>query len=157
MFRDITTLLQNPQAFQKAVDLFAERYKDADIDVIAGPESRGFIFGAALAYKMGKSFALVRKPGKLPGETVSEEYTLEYGTDKIEMHKDAVKEGQKVLLIDDLIATAGTAVAAANLIKKLGGEIVECAFLVELPELGGRKRLEDAGLKAFSLVEFEGE
>lgn len=157
MFRDITTLLQNTEGFKAMIKLFVERYKDTEIDVIAGIESRGFITGAILAHELGKSFVLIRKPGKLPAETVSEEYKLEYGTDKIEIHTDAVKKGDKVLLVDDLLATGGTMNAACSLIKKLGGEVVECSFIVDLPDIGGRKKLEDAGYKIFNLVEFEGD
>ena len=157
MFRDITTLLKDTEGFNHMIDLLVERYKDMQIDIVTGIESRGFITGAVLAYKLGVGFVPIRKPGKLPAETVSEEYELEYGKDKIEMHTDSISKGDKVLLVDDLVATAGTATAAANLIKKLGGEIVECSFIVDLPELGGKKKLEDQGLKVFSLVEFEGE
>lgn len=157
MFRDITTLLKDKEGYNHMIDLLVERYKDMDIDVIAGIESRGFITGSALANRLGIGFVPIRKPGKLPAETVSEEYSLEYGTDKIEIHKDAIQPGTKVLLVDDLIATGGTCTAAANLIKKLGGELIECSFIVDLPELGGKKKLEQAGYKVFNLVEFEGE
>lgn len=157
MFRDITTLLQDAQSFTHMIDLLYERYKDSNLDAIVGIESRGFIVGAALAHKLGLGFIPIRKKGKLPAETVNEEYTLEYGTDKIEIHKDALTPGQKVLLTDDLIATGGTALAACNLIKKIGGEIAECCFIVDLPELKGKQKLEDAGYKTFALVEFEGE
>jgi len=131
--------------------------EDKKIDLVAGIESRGFIFGSVLAYKLGVGFIPIRKPGKLPAETISEEYKLEYGTDKIEIHKDAIKKGDKVLLCDDLVATSGTAVAACNLIRKCGGEIVECVFIIELPDLGGREKLENKNLKVFSLIKFEGE
>jgi len=157
MFRDITTLLKDKEGFNHMVDLFVQRYKDKKIDVVAGIESRGFIIGAALAHRLGIGFVPLRKPGKLPAETVSEEYQLEYGKDKIEIHKDAIEKGNKVLLVDDLIATGGTALAACNLIKRLGGEIIEASFIVDLPDLGGKKRLENAGYKAFYLVEFAGE
>ena len=157
MFRDITTLLKDKEGYNHMIKLLVERYKDMEIDVIAGIESRGFITGAVLAHRLGIGFVPIRKPGKLPAETVSEEYELEYGKDKIEIHKDAIPEGSKVLLVDDLVATSGTAVAAANLIKNLGGEIVECSFIVELPDLGGREKLEKKGLKVFSLVQFEGD
>lgn len=157
MFRDITTLLKDKQGFNHMINLFVKRYEGMDIDVIAGIESRGFITGAVLANRLGIGFVPIRKPGKLPGETVSEEYELEYGKDKIEIHKDAVSQGTKVLLVDDLIATGGTALAACNLIKKLGGEVVECSFIVDLPDIGGKKRLLDAGYKVFNLVEFEGD
>lgn len=157
MFRDITTLLKDKDEYNRMIALFAERYKNQKIDVVAGIESRGFITGSVIAHKLGIGFVPIRKPGKLPAETVSEEYDLEYGKDKIEIHKDAIHKGTKVLLVDDLIATGGTALAACNLIRKLGGEIVECCFIIDLPDLGGKKKLESAGHKAFSLVEFEGE
>ncbi|MBW2966548.1 adenine phosphoribosyltransferase [Candidatus Woesearchaeota archaeon] len=157
MFRDITTLLKDKEGYNHMIDLLVERYKDMKVDVVAGIESRGFITGSVLAHRLGVGFVPIRKPGKLPAETVSEEYELEYGKDKIEVHTDAINKGDKVLLVDDLVATSGTAVAAANLIKKLGGEIVECSFIVELPDLKGREKLEKKGLKVFSLVQFEGE
>ena len=155
MFRDITTLLIDSEGFKKVIDILEERYKNRKIDVIAGIESRGFVVASALAARLNKGVALLRKPGKLPYETVREEYELEYGKDAIEIHKDAIKSGQSVLLLDDLIATGGTAVAACNLIEKLGGKIEEAAFIIELPELRGRQRLEK--WRVFSIVEFEGE
>jgi len=155
MFRDITTLLKDPQGFKETIDLLYDRYKDKKIDKVVGIESRGFIFGAPLAYLLGCGFVPVRKPGKLPAECESEEYTLEYGKDKIEIHKDAIEKGDNVLIVDDLIATAGTANAARNLIKKLGGKLVECAFIVELVDLRGRDKLK--GENIYSVVEFEGE
>ena len=133
MFRDITTLLQDGEAFKHACNEMYKRYKDMKIDVVVGIESRGFVFGSVLAYLLGVGFVPVRKPGKLPYKTVSEEYEKEYGKDKIIMHSDSIKKGQKVLLVDDLIATGGTAAAAARLIEKLGGEVIECAFLIDLP------------------------
>jgi len=154
MFRDITTLLQDAEGFEAVVRVLEKRYKDQEIDAIAGIESRGFILASALAARIGKGVVLIRKPGKLPAETISEEYELEYGTDKIEIHKDAVKPGQKILLMDDLIATGGTCAAAGNLIEKLGGEVIETAFIVELPELGGRKKLR---WPIYKIVDFEGE
>jgi len=157
MFRDITTLIKNPKAFSYVIEKFAERYKDKQIDKIAGIESRGFIFGSALANRLGIGFVLVRKPGKLPAETITEEYDLEYGKDKVEIHKDAINEGDKVLIVDDLLATGGTMLATCNLINKLGGKIVECAFVINLPEIGGCKKLENAEYKLFSLIEFEGD
>ncbi len=157
IFRDITSLLKDKEGYNHMIDLLVERYKDKEIDVVAGIESRGFITGAVLAHRLGLGFVPIRKPGKLPGETASEEYELEYGKDKIEVHKDAIPEGSRVLLVDDLVATAGTCGAAANLIKKLGGKIVECSFIVELPALKGREKLEKKGLSVFSLVQFEGE
>jgi adenine phosphoribosyltransferase len=155
MFRDITTLLKDPEGFRETIDLLYERYKDKKIDKVVGIESRGFIFGAPLAYLLGCGFVPVRKPGKLPAECESEEYTLEYGKDKIEIHKDAIDKNDNILIVDDLIATAGTASAARNLIKKLGGKIVECAFIVELIDLRGRDKLR--GERIYSVVEFEGE
>jgi len=157
MFRDITTLLKDADGFKKTIEIFYQRYKDTKPDAVVGIESRGFITGAVLAEKLGVGFIPIRKPGKLPGATVSEEYQLEYGTDKIEIHKDAISEGDKILLVDDLLATGGTATAACNLIKKLGGEIIECSFIVDLPDIGGKKKLESAGYKVFNLVEFEGD
>ncbi len=157
MFRDITTLLKDSEGFNRMVNLLVERYKEVKIESVVGIESRGFIVGGVLAHKLNVGFIPIRKPNKLPAETISEEYELEYGKDKIEIHKDAISQGNKVLLVDDLIATGGTALAACNLIKKLGGEIIECCFIIDLPDLGGKKKLEDAGNKVFSLVEFEGE
>jgi 5'-methylthioadenosine phosphorylase len=157
MFRDITTLLKDTEGMNRVVEIFYERYKDKQIDVIAGIESRGFIIGGILANKLGVGFVPIRKPGKLPFETIKEVYELEYGTDAIEIHKDAIKYGQNVLLIDDLIATGGTALAACNLIRKLGGKVVECGFIIDLPDLKGREKLERANQSVFSIVEFEGE
>ena len=156
MFRDITTILQNKEGFAYVIDRFCERYRGKEIDVVVGIESRGFIFGAAVAYKLGCSFVPVRKEGKLPYHTTKEEYALEYGNAAVEIHKDAVAQGQRVLIVDDLIATGGTCVAAINLVKKLGGKIVECAFAVELPDLLGREKIEKLGYNVFSLVEFGG-
>ncbi len=155
MFRDITTLIKDPEGLKETIDLLYERYKDKKIDKVVGIESRGFIFGAPLAYLLGTGFVPVRKPGKLPAECVSEEYTLEYGKDKIEIHKDAIEKDDRILIVDDLIATAGTADAARKLVKKLGGELVECAFIVELVDLKGRDKL--IGEKIYSVVAFEGE
>ena len=153
MFRDITTLLKDPVGFKETIDLLYKRYKNKEIDKVIGIESRGFIFGAPLAYLLGCGFVPVRKPGKLPAECESEEYTLEYGKDKIEIHKDAINQGDRILIVDDLIATAGTADAARKLVKKLGGTIVECAFIVELTDLKGRDKLK--GENIYSIVEFE--
>ncbi|MBN2111930.1 adenine phosphoribosyltransferase [Candidatus Woesearchaeota archaeon] len=157
MFRDITTLLKDKEGFNHMIDLLVQRYQDKEIDIIAGIESRGFITGSVLAHRLGLGFVPIRKPGKLPHETVSEEYELEYGKSKIEIHKDAVEKGSRVLLVDDLIATGGTALAACSLLKKLGAEIVECSFIVDLPDLGGKKKLMESGYNVFNLVEFEGE
>jgi len=156
-FRDITTLLKDPIGFRIVIDELAKRYSEKKIDKVAGIEARGFIIGAALAYKLGVGFVTVRKPGKLPSETIGHDYALEYGSDRVEIHTDAISQGERILLVDDLIATGGTAEAAALLIQKLGGEIVECAFVIDLPDLGGTKRLAQNGLKSFSLCAFEGE
>ena len=155
MFRDITTLLKDAEGFQRVLNILEERYKGKGIEIIAGIESRGFIIAGALANKLGVGFVPPRKPGKLPAATERHEYELEYGKDAIEIHKDAIQPGQKVLLIDDLLATGGTASAACTLIEKLGGKIIECAFIVELPELKGREKL--AKYPVFRIVEFEGE
>lgn len=157
MFRDVTTLLKDPVGLRITVNELVNRYSGMKIDKVAGIEARGFILGAPLAYMLGVGFVPIRKKGKLPAETVSQEYALEYGTDVIEIHKDAITEGDRVLLVDDLIATGGTAEAAIALIQVLGGDIVECSFVVDLPELGGRQRLESLGQKVFTLCEFEGE
>jgi adenine phosphoribosyltransferase len=155
MFRDVTTLIKDPEGLKLACQLLYDNYKDKKIDIIAGIEARGFIFGSILAFMMKKGFVPIRKKGKLPAETISQEYSLEYGTDKIEIHKDAIKEGSNVLIVDDLLATGGTMTAACSLIEKAGGKVAGCAFVVELPELGGRKKLE--GYNLFRLVDFEGE
>lgn len=155
-FRDITTLLKDPIGFRIAIDELHSRYAGQHIDKVVGVESRGFIVGAPLAYKLGVGFVPARKPGKLPAETVGHDYALEYGRDRIEMHVDALHKGERVLLVDDLIATGGTAEAACALIETLGGVVVECAFLVDLPEVGGRRRLEQAGRAVFALCAFEG-
>ena len=155
MFRDITTLLKDNEGFKKIIDILYNRYKARDIEIIAGIESRGFIVGSILAHKLNVGFVPIRKKGKLPYETEREEYDLEYGKDAVEIHKDAIRKGQKVLLIDDLIALGGTSLASCNLIEKLGGKIEEVAFVIELKELGGRKKLEDKGHKVFSIVKFK--
>jgi adenine phosphoribosyltransferase len=155
MFRDITTLLQDGEAFKQVCDDLYNRYKDSNIDVVVGIESRGFIFGAVLAYKLGVGFVPIRKPGKLPSKTISAEFEKEYGKDKMEIHEDAIKKGQKVLIIDDLIATGGTVEAAVKLVENLGGEIYELAFIIDLPDLKGKEKLK--GYKIFAMTEFEGE
>jgi adenine phosphoribosyltransferase len=157
MFRDITSLLQDPVGFRLTINEFVHRYTGQKIDKVAGIESRGFIIGSALAYLLGTGFVPIRKKGKLPGKTRGRDYELEYGTDRIEIHVDAISKGEKVLLVDDLIATGGTAEAAAALIQDLGGEVVECCFVIDLPDIGGRKRLESKGLKVFAQCEFEGD
>ncbi len=157
MFRDISTLLQDGDGLKDVVKEFVSRYKDSGVEVVVGIEARGFILGGVLAHELGVGFVPLRKRGKLPFKTESVTYDLEYGTDTIEVHIDAITAGQKVLIADDLLATGGTCSAAAELVKKLGGDVVECAFIVDLPDVGGRKKLEDAGLKVFTLVEFEGD
>jgi adenine phosphoribosyltransferase len=157
MFRDITTLLNDPLGFKLAIDQLVARYKDMKIDKVAAIESRGFILGAPLAYFLNVGFVPIRKKGKLPAETIGQDYDLEYGKDRIEIHVDAVSKGEKVLLVDDLIATGGTAEAATKLISGVGGEIAECCFVIDLPDLGGTKRLQKMGHKVFALCEFEGD
>ncbi len=152
LFRDITPLLLEPEIFSIVCDLFHERYSTLRFDKIASIESRGFIFGSVLSYRLGKGFIPLRKPGKLPWETVSERYTLEYGEASLEMHVDAVERGERVLIVDDLLATGGTAAAAARLIERQGGEIAEISFLVELTELGGKLKLETWPIHSF--IEF---
>lgn len=154
MFRDITTVIESPDGFRLAIDEMKKRLEGVDFDVIAGAESRGFIFGAPLAYVLGKGFVLVRKKGKLPCETVSMSYDLEYGSAEIEMHADSIKSGQKVVVVDDLIATGGTVEASIKLIEQLGGEVVKVLFLMELAGLEGRKRLANYDVDA--VVTYEG-
>jgi adenine phosphoribosyltransferase len=156
MFRDITTLLKDPVGFRVTITELVSRYAGQKIDKVAGIESRGFIIGAALAFQLGVGFIPIRKKGKLPAETVGHDYELEYGTDRIEIHVDAIDQGDCVLLVDDLIATGGTAEAAVKLIESMGGTIVECCFVIDLPELGGHRRLTECGQKVFALCEFEG-
>ncbi len=155
IFRDLTTLMQDPEAYRNACDVFYDRYKNLNIDKVVGIDARGFVFGAVLAYQLNVGFIPVRKKGKLPYKTVSEEYTLEYGKNTVEMHEDSISQGEKVVIIDDLIATGGTIEAAVKLVKKLGGDILECGFIVELPELKGREKIKDQ--KIFTICEFEGE
>lgn len=159
MFRDITTLIQDPVGFRLVIDNFRQRYLDGNItfDVIVGIEARGFIMGGALSYTLGKGFVPIRKKGKLPHEVVAQEYELEYGTDIVEIHKDAFPEGARILIVDDLLATGGTALAAAALVEKIGGVVVEIAFIVNLPDLGGEKKLADKGYAIYSQTEFEGD
>jgi adenine phosphoribosyltransferase len=154
MFRDITSVIQDPDGLKLAVDGLAGLLEDVDFDLVIGPESRGFIFGVPVAYLRGKGFVPVRKKGKLPRETVSQKYDLEYGQAEVEMHKDAVKPGQKVVIVDDLIATGGSAEAAAKLVEKLGGKVVRMAFVMELAGLEGRKKL--AGYDVQSLIVYPG-
>ena len=173
MFRDITTLLADADGFCEVIDNLVSKYKNIDIDYVAGIESRGFIIGGALAKELNVGFIPIRKKGKLPSKVISEEYELEYGIDTIEIHEDALKKGDKVLLIDDLLATGGTCLAAVKLIEKVGGEVVSCAFVIDLPELGGKAKLkqhfsskeksdsyspdDDGARDVYTIVEFEGE
>lgn len=152
-FKDITTLLQDPVPFAASVEALLARYKDRGIDIVVGIESRGFIWGAILAYEMGAGFVPVRKPDKLPAETIRAEYTLEYGTNALEMHRDAIRPGQKVLVVDDLLATGGTAQATCELVEQLGGQVVGVAFLIELTFLHGRDKLP--GYDVFVLVQMD--
>lgn len=156
LFRDITTLLGDARGFRTAVNDIVNRYTGERIDCVAGIEARGFIVGAPVAHQLGVGFVPVRKRGKLPGDTIERRYNLEYGTDAIEMHTDGVRAGERVLLVDDLIATGGTACAAVELIEKSGGEVAECCFVVDLPEVGGRARLESRGYKVHALCAFPG-
>lgn len=152
VFKDITTLLADAKSFQRMVDLLAHRYVGEKVDKVVGVEARGFIIGAALAYKLGAGVVLVRKPGKLPSETFSKTYQLEYGTDTLEIHTDAIRKGERVLIADDVLATGGTMSAVVDMVTALGGEIVDCCFLAELDFLDGRKKLPDG--KVFSLLTF---
>ncbi|GAB4252025.1 MAG: adenine phosphoribosyltransferase [Deferrisoma sp.] len=152
VFKDITTLLRDASSFNRAVDLLGHRYLDQPIDVVVGIEARGFVVGSALAYKLNKGVILVRKPGKLPYKTHSVSYELEYGTDTLEIHQDAIEPGQKVLIADDVLATGGTVRAVIDLIRRMGGEVVECAFLAELTFLQGREKLQD--VPVHSLIQF---
>ncbi|MDR3428361.1 MULTISPECIES: adenine phosphoribosyltransferase [Silvimonas] len=156
MFRDITPLLQDPKTFRLLVDTFVHRYMDEKLDLVAGVDARGFILGAVVAYELNLGFVPIRKKGKLPYLTVAEEYELEYGSATVEIHTDACKPGDRVLLIDDLVATGGTMLAAYNLLHKLGATVVEAAAIVDLPELGGSKLIKDQGLPLFTICDFAG-
>ena len=155
VFRDVTSVLESPEGFKLAMDEMIKRLDGVEFDLIAGAEARGFIFGAPIAYALGKGFVPVRKKGKLPRETVSMAYELEYGTAEIEIHKDAIKPGQRIVIVDDLIATGGTIAATTKLIEELGGEVVKALFLIELPALNGRAKLEKYDVE--SIVSFDGE
>ena len=157
MFRDITTLLNDARGFRRAVDELVLPHAGTKIDKVAGIEARGFILGGAVAHQLSTAFVPVRKIGKLPHETYSQEYELEYGTDHVEIHTDAIQQGEQVLLVDDLIATGGTAEAAIKLIERSGGTVVACSFVIDLPDLGGRQRLEKQGKSVIALCDFEGE
>lgn len=156
LFRDVTTLFADPRGFRMAVDLLVHPFAGMRIDRVAGLEARGFILGGAVAHQLSVGFTPIRKKGKLPFRTIAEEYQLEYGEAVMEIHDDAVQPGEQVLLIDDLLATGGTAAAGVRLIERLGGEVAGCAFVIDLPDLGGRKRLEGMGLSVHALTEFEG-
>lgn len=157
MFRDVTSLMQDAKAFKLSIQLLADYYQSYDFDRIAGTEARGFIFGAPLAVELGIGFVPVRKPNKLPRKVIREDYQLEYGEDSLEMHHDAVFHGEKVLMIDDLLATGGTMMATAKLIRQLGGVVEHAGFVVSLPDLGGGNKLSEMGIKSFSICEFEGD
>lgn len=156
LFRDITTLLGDAQAFRRAVDELVYPYAGGKVDKVAGIEARGFILGGAIAHQLSAGFVPIRKKGKLPYDTVRIAYSLEYGLDEMEMHRDAIEPGEKVILVDDLIATGGTAVAASQLLQQMGADIVAACFVIDLPDLGGRKKLEELGVAVRTLVEFDG-
>ena len=156
MFRDITTLLGNPRAFRRSIDELVHPFSGTKIDKVAGMEARGFILGGAVAHQLSAGFVPIRKKGKLPHDTVRIAYSLEYGVDEMEMHRDAIQPGEKVVLVDDLIATGGTAEGAVKLLKQMGADIVAACFIIDLPELGGRKKLEALGVNVRTLVEFAG-
>jgi adenine phosphoribosyltransferase len=155
IFRDITTLLQDPKAFKEICQVFYNRYANEKVDKIVGIDARGFLFGSVLAVELGIGFVPIRKKGKLPYKTISESYTLEYGEETIEIHEDAIDRGDRIVIVDDLMATGGTIAASAALVEKLGGDILECAFVIELPDLKGREKMGDRNL--FAILEFEGE
>ena len=157
LFRDITPLLRNPQAFNYAIDRLVDRYSQHSFDTVVAVESRGFLFGAPLASRMGKSLVPVRKPGKLPWQTIGVDYQLEYGSDRLEMHTDSIDRDDRILLVDDLVATGGTAVAAVSLIRQGGGHVVGASFVIDLPDIGGADRLRAMDLTVRSLMEFEGD
>ena len=157
MFRDITTLIQHPAGFRRTIDELVQPFAGGDINRIAGIEARGFILGGAVAHQLSIGFIAVRKKGKLPWQTISVQYELEYGTDELEIHIDSIKKGDRILIIDDLIATGGTAAATTQLVRDAGGEVVGASFVVDLPDLGGSKRLEEMGVPVRYLMEFEGD
>ena len=156
MFRDVTTLFADPRGFRMTIDQLLHPYAGMEIDKVVGLEARGFILGGAIAHQLTVGFVPIRKKGKLPGATISESYQLEYGEAVVEVHDDAIQPGEKILLVDDLLATGGTAEAGIKLVERLGGEIVGCAFIVDLPELGGRKKLEAMGMEVHALCAFDG-
>ncbi len=156
LFRDVTSLMEVPEAYRATIALFAEKYQDQGITKIIGTEARGFLFGAPLALALGVAFVPVRKPGKLPREVIAESYELEYGKDTLEIHKDAIVAGDKVLLVDDLLATGGTIEATTNLVRRLGGDVKDAAFVINLPDIGGEARLQGLGLNVYSICDFPG-
>ena len=156
MFRDVTTLFGNPRAFRRAVDELVQPYAGVRIDKVAGIEARGFILGGAVAHQLSTGFVPIRKKGKLPFKTLGEDYDLEYGTDRVEIHVDAVKQGDQVVIVDDLIATGGTCFAALRLIERAGARVVGCCFVIDLPELGGAAKIRALGKEVTTLVAFEG-
>jgi len=156
MFRDVTTLFADPRGFRMAIDQMLHPFAGERIDKVVGLEARGFTLGGAIAHQLSVGFVPIRKKGKLPGTTISEDYQLEYGEAIVEIHDDAIAAGEKILVVDDLLATGGTAGAGIKLVERLGGEIVACSFIIDLPELGGRKKLEDMGMNVSVLCEFDG-
>ena len=156
LFRDVTSLMEDPKAYQATIQLLVEKYQAMGFTKVVGTEARGFLFGAPLALELGLGFVPVRKPGKLPRETVSQSYELEYGTDVLEIHTDAIKAGDKVLVVDDLLATGGTIEATVKLIRQLGGEVSDAAFVINLPDIGGEEKLKSLGLNVYSICEFAG-
>lgn len=157
MFRDVTTLFADPRGFRMAIDQMLHPYAGERIDKVVGLEARGFILGGAIAHQLSVGFVPIRKKGKLPGTTINQDYKLEYGEAIVEIHDDAIRPGEKILVVDDLLATGGTAAAGIKLIERLGGEIISCAFIIDLPDLGGRKILEDLGMDVHALCAFEGD
>jgi len=157
LFRDVTSVLQDPKAFQACIDLLKSRFADKGFTKVVGTEARGFLFGAPLALELGIGFVPVRKPKKLPREVISESYELEYGTDILEIHKDAISPGDSVLMIDDLLATGGTMIATANLIRRLGGNVEHAGFIISLPDIGGEEKLKAANISSYCVCEFEGD
>lgn len=157
MFRDVTTLFNDPRGFRMAIDMLLHPYAGQQIDRVAGLEARGFILGGAVAHQLGVGFIPVRKAGKLPHDRISQDYTLEYGTATVEIHTDSFQPGENILIVDDLLATGGTAEAGIKLVERLGGKVAGCAFVVDLPDLGGRSRLQALGVDVHALCSFSGE
>jgi len=157
MFRDVTTLFSDPRGFRIAIDQLLHPYAGQPIDKVVGLEARGFILGGAIAHQLSLGFVPIRKKGKLPGKTIEQDYVLEYGSATMEVHDDALKPGEKILLVDDLLATGGTAEAGIKLIERMGAEVIGCAFVIDLPDIGGRKRLEKLGMNVHALCQFEGD